>query len=99
MKIAPVADVKARLSAYLEICAETPVVVTRNGRPAAVLIAVSDEDELERLVLAHTPRFRAILEAAEQQIRKGEVIGHREFWKTVSERHREADARRRARRS
>lgn len=47
---------------------------------------------------AHTPRFRAILEAAEQQIRKGEVIGHREFWKTVSERHREADTRRRARR-
>lgn len=96
MKIVPVAEVKARLSAYLEICAETPVVVTRNGRPAAVLIAVSDEEELERLVLAHSPRFKAILSAAEQQIQKGEVIGHRDFWKRVSERHREAGARRRA---
>jgi hypothetical protein len=33
-------------------------VVTKNGRPAAVLVAVSDEEELERLVLAHTPRWR-----------------------------------------
>jgi prevent-host-death family protein len=93
MKIAPVADVKARLSAYLEVCAETPVVVTKNGRPAAVLIAVSDEDELECLVLAHSPRFRAILDAADRKIRKGEIIGHHDFWKTVAERHREADAR------
>lgn len=98
MRIAPVAEVKARLSAYLEICAETPVVVTRNGRPAAVLIAVSDEEELERLVLAHSPRFRAILDAAERHIQKSEVLGHRDFWKTVGERHRAADARRRARR-
>ena len=98
MKIAPVADVKARLSAYLDICAETPVVVTKNGRPAAVLIAVSDEDELERLILAHTPRFKAILDAAERRIKKGEVIGHRDFWRIVGERHRGADAGRRARR-
>ena len=92
MKIVPVADVKARLSAYLDICAETPVVVTRNGRPAAVLVGVSDEDDLERLILAHTPRFRAILEAAEQRIKKGRVIGHREFWRIVRERHGRADA-------
>ncbi len=96
MRIAPVADVKARLSAYLEICAETPVVVTKNGRPAAVLVAVSDEDELERLVLAYSPRFRAILDAAERQIQTGHVIGHRDFWRIVRDRHREADARRRA---
>jgi prevent-host-death family protein len=95
MKIVPVADVKARLSAYLDICAETPVVVTRNGRPAAILVAVSDEDDLERLILAHTQRFRAILDAAEQRITKGEVIGHREFWRIVGERHRKGHAQRR----
>jgi len=54
MKIAPVADVKARFSKYLKDCVEGPVVVTKNGRPAAVLVAVSDEEELERLILAHT---------------------------------------------
>jgi len=35
MRIAPLADVKARLSAYLDECgAEGPVVITRNGKAA-----------------------------------------------------------------
>lgn len=71
MKIAPLADVKARLSAYLKMCAEAPVIVTKNGRPAAVLVAVSNEEDLERLVLGHTPRFMAILDSAERRIKKG----------------------------
>jgi prevent-host-death family protein len=84
MKIAPVADVKARLSAYLEMCAEEPIIVTKNGRPKAVLVAVSDQDELEHLVLAHTPRFMAILDAAARRIKKGKGIKHEHFWKLVS---------------
>ena len=37
MRIAPLADVKARLSAYLEQCeAEGPIVITRNGKAVAV---------------------------------------------------------------
>jgi prevent-host-death family protein len=38
MKIAPVADVKSRFSAYLKASEEGPVIVTRNGKPVAVLI-------------------------------------------------------------
>ena len=60
MKIASVADVKARLSAYLQACEEGPVIITRNGKPAAVLLAVQDEDELERLVLAYSPKFQTL---------------------------------------
>ena len=56
MKIASVADVKARLSAYLKESQQGPVVVTRNGKAVAVLLAVTDEDELERLVLAALPQ-------------------------------------------
>jgi prevent-host-death family protein len=56
MKTASIADVKARLSAYLKESLEGPVIVTRNGKAVAVLLAVTDEDELERLVLAHSPR-------------------------------------------
>lgn len=83
MKIAPVADVKAHLSHYLKICADGPVIVTKNGRPTAVLVAVSDEEDLERLVLAHTPRFMAILDAAERRIKKGKGIKHDDFWRMV----------------
>ncbi|HUG94210.1 MAG TPA: type II toxin-antitoxin system Phd/YefM family antitoxin [Planctomycetaceae bacterium] len=39
MRIAPLADVKARLSAYVDECGhEGPVVITRNGKPVAVLL-------------------------------------------------------------
>ena len=63
MRIAPLADVKARLSAYLEQCEKQgPVVITRNGRPVAVLLAPVDDDDLEGLLLARSPRFRALLE-------------------------------------
>jgi len=80
MRIASVADVKAQLSSFLKESEEGPVVVTRNGKPVAVLLGVSDEDELERLLLAYSPRLRAILDAARQRIRQGEGIRHEEFW-------------------
>ncbi len=83
MKIAPVADVKARLSHYLQLCAEGPVIVTKNGRPKAVLVKISDDEALERLVLAHTPRFMALLDAAERRIKKGRGIKHDDLWRTA----------------
>ena len=85
MKIAPVAEVKARFSAYLRSAAEGPVVVTRHGKPVAVLLSVEDEDELERLVLACTPRFRAILEAGREQVRDTGGLPHDALWREVEE--------------
>ncbi len=83
MKIASVADVKAHFSAYLRASEQGPVVVTRNGKPAAVLLAVSDEDCLERLMLAHSPRLQEILTAAQGRIDAGAGISDEEFWKDV----------------
>jgi prevent-host-death family protein len=83
MKIAPVAEVKARFSAYVRALTEGPVVVTRHGKPVAVLLSVEDEEELERLVLAYTPKFRAILDAGREQIRKTGGIAHEALWQEV----------------
>src|SRR6266480_1071148 len=83
MKIAPVADVKARLSAYLDETREGPVIVTRNGKAVAVLLAVTDEDELERLVLAHSPKFQALLDRSRRQIEETGGIPHEQFWREV----------------
>ena len=83
MKIAPVAEVKARFSAYLDAANEGPIIVTRYGKPVAVLLSVGDEEELERLVLAYTPKFRKILDRSRQQIRETEGIRHEGFWEEM----------------
>ncbi len=83
MKIASVAEVKAQFSAYLKQSEEGPVIVTRNGKPVAALLAVRDEEELERLILANSARLRSILEKARAQIRAGEGLGHEELWHEV----------------
>ena len=79
---------KDRFSSYLEQCAEGPVVVTKNGRPTAVLISVSDEEELECLVLAHTPRFMALLDGAEKRIKRTGGVRHKEFWAAIKKKRR-----------
>jgi prevent-host-death family protein len=83
MKIASVADVKARLSSYLKASATGPVVITRNGKAVAVLVGVEDDDEVERLLLAHSRKLRTILEAADRRIDEGAGLGHDEFWQQV----------------
>lgn len=85
MKIASVAEVKAQFSAYLKESEQGLVIVTRNGRPVAALLSVRDDDDLERLVLAHSPRLQALLETSRQQIREGKGISHEDFWKEVDE--------------
>jgi prevent-host-death family protein len=85
LKVASVAEVKAKFSAFLKQSEQGAVIVTRNGRPVAALLAVRDDEELERLVLAHSPRLRAILETARQQIRAGEGIAHGDFWREVTD--------------
>src|SRR5207302_8227270 len=98
MKIVSVADVKARLSAYLKESQAGPVIVTRNGKPVAVLLAVTDEDELERLVLAHSPKFRAILEKSRRQIEETGGIPHDAFWREVQAESRADDKKKRVQR-
>src|SRR5713226_1194756 len=87
MRIAPLADVKARLSAYLDECAvEGPLVITRNGRAAAVLLVPYDDDDLERLMLGRSARFQAMLNRSRQSIKKGKGLSEEAFWNAVRQR-------------
>ena len=87
MRIASLAEVKARLSAYVEVCeTEGPVIITRNGKAVAVLLSPQDDDDLERLILARSPRFQALLDKSRQSIRRGEGVSRDEFWQTVERR-------------
>ena len=93
MRIAPLADVKARLSAYLDECAvEGPLVITRNGKAAAVLLVPYDDDDLERLLLARSPRFQALLNRSRQSIKEGKGLSEEAFWDAVRKRAKERKA-------
>ncbi len=83
MKTASVAEVEAHLSSYLKASLAGPVVVTRDGDAVAVLLGVSDDDELERLLLGHSRKLGAILDAADRRIEEGAGIEHDEFWQQV----------------
>ena len=88
MKLVPLADVQARLSAYVEECeTEGPVIITQNGRNVAVLLVPLDDDDLERLVLERSPRFQALLDKSRQSIKANKGLSRAEFWQTVKQRN------------
>ena len=83
MRIASIANVKAKLSGYIKASKAGPIVVTKNGKPVAVLLSIQDEDELERLLMAYSPKLQRLLQTAEKQIRAGQGIEHEDFWADV----------------
>jgi len=88
MIIAPLADVKARLSAYLEESStKGPVVITRNGRAVAVLLTPANDEDLESLVLSRSPQFQVILNRSRQSIKAGKGLSRDGFWQAAAESH------------
>ena len=83
------ADVKARLSAVLDEVRDTHerVVITRNGRPEAVILAVSDLEALEEtLDLLSTPGVLEQIRAAEAEVARGEATDAEELRRLMAER-------------
>ena len=70
MKIVPLNEVKNRFSTYLELSKREDIVITKNGRPAAILHAVTDED-LEDYLFESDPRFIARIEALRREFQRG----------------------------
>lgn len=82
MRIASLAEVKAKLSAYLQEAETTgPIVITRNGKAVAILLAPADDDDLERLLLSRSARFRSLLAKSRKSIEAGRGVLHKMFWK------------------
>jgi prevent-host-death family protein len=91
MTVIPLADAKARLSAVLDEVRDTHdrVVITRNGRPEAVIMSVSDLEALEEtLDLLSTPGALDEIRAAEGEIVRGETIDADELRRQMDQRMR-----------
>ena len=78
----PAGRSKGRLSAYLEECeSEGPFVISRNGKAVAALVAPANDDDLESLLLALSPRFRGPLTKSRASIEAGKDFHQRPFGK------------------
>ncbi len=85
MKLVPLSQVKDRFSAYIDESRESPIVVTRNGRPVAMIIAIEDEDDLDNMLLVHNQRFVQLLEEARERVRVTGGVSLAEFRKEIDE--------------
>ena len=70
MKIAPIYEVKNKLSEYVQETASGPVVITKNGKPCAALVHLEEDQDMESFLLSHNPRFLGLLDRAAEQARK-----------------------------
>ena len=65
MKIESLREVKNNFSEVIDSLPKTgPVVVTKNGRSAALLIAVDENTDLEALILSNSKRFWDLFDRA-----------------------------------
>ena len=85
MKTASAKEIGSRFDAYLKAAAKELVVVTRNSKPVAVLLAMTDPDDIERLAMSQSKELQKILQKSRDQIKRGEGIPHEEFWRQVKE--------------
>lgn len=91
MDMVPLADARNRLSAVIEEVASTHevVTITRNGVPAAVILAADDYESLiETLALAADPDAQRRLAAAEAEYARGDYVTGEEMGRLMEERRR-----------
>ena len=79
MKVANTVELKNKTNRILrEVMRGEAVIITCRGKPAASLVALT-EDDLEDFVLEHSPRIKKMIAQAEQARQKGDVIPLKTF--------------------
>ena len=73
MKVA-LSDVTEDLPKYLRLAEEEEVVITKDGKPAGVLIGFKSEDDWLEFQLEEDPRFLQRIEASRQSLREGKGV-------------------------
>ena len=74
MKEVTLSELKDDLSRYLREAEQEPVVITRHGKPAGVLIGFESEDDWFDYRLENDPPFLARVEKARASLRAGRGV-------------------------
>lgn len=89
MEALPLATVKAQLSSLVDQVEDTHdrVLITRNGKAAAVLISPEDLESLEAtLEILSDPAAMKRIRKAQQDVRHGDVVGEQQLRELVASR-------------
>ena len=74
MKKVALSDVTEDLPKYLRLAEEEEVVITKDGKPAGVLIGFKSEDDWLEFQLEEDPRVLQRIEASRQSLREGKGV-------------------------
>lgn len=95
MKIESLREVKNNFSEVIEALSKTgPVVVTKNGRSAALLLPIDEDTDLETLILSNSQRFWKLFDRAASERRTPleqlPDVDDEKAWKTLAARKRKS---------
>lgn len=74
MKEISLAEVQDHLSEYIHVAEEEEILITRDGKPAGVLIGLASDDDLFEYELVNNPRFLRRIENARKDLRAGRGV-------------------------
>jgi prevent-host-death family protein len=70
----PLSEIKNDLSRFLREAEGEEIVITRNGKPAGLLIGFTSEDDWFDYQLENDPRFLRRIEQARKSLREGRGV-------------------------
>jgi len=71
VRLVPLSEIKDDLSRFLREAEAEEIVITRNGKPAGLLIGFASEDDWLGYRLENDPRFLRRIEQARTSLREG----------------------------
>ena len=74
MRRVPLSEIKNDLSRFLREAEGEEIVITRNGKPAGLLIGFASEDEWLDYQLENDPRFLRRIDQARNSLRAGRGV-------------------------
>jgi prevent-host-death family protein len=74
MKKVAVTDLKDDLSKFLRLAETEPILITRHGRPAGILMGFASENEWFDYQIENDPRFLARIQRARDSLGKGQGV-------------------------
>ena len=71
MKMAGIREVRQKLTQFLKGIHKTPLIITKNGRPCAAVVELTNEMDVEAFLCAHNERLTELIDqnaASRQEI-------------------------------